>query len=132
MSIDSPDLRCLNAAEREALALLAVGHTAKSIATLTGRSEGAINERLREARRKTGVSSSRELARLLRQQENRDEEIGVASRDVVDANLASPAGGLDRYFPKVAAMIAIFAVSGVRIPTKPATYSDTKPATAPM
>jgi DNA-binding CsgD family transcriptional regulator len=112
MTIDSPDLRCLNAAEREALALLAVGHTAKSIATLTGRSEGAINERLRDARRKTGVGSSRELARLLRQQENRDEVIGVASPDVANAHLASPAGGLDRHFPKVVAMIALLPIIG--------------------
>lgn len=73
-----PDLSTLNPAEREALALLAQGHTAKSIASITGRSVGSINERLREARRKTGVGSSRELARLFAAQENRDEQIGVA------------------------------------------------------
>ncbi|MBN8809286.1 MAG: hypothetical protein J0I47_13775 [Sphingomonas sp.] len=66
MPADPLDLTSLNAAEREALALLASGHTAKSIATLTGRTEAAVNERLRDARRKTGVGSSRELARLLR------------------------------------------------------------------
>jgi DNA-binding CsgD family transcriptional regulator len=72
------DFGKLNAAERTALTLLARGHTAKSIATLTDRSVGAVNERLREARRKTGVGSSRELARMFAAQENRDELIGVA------------------------------------------------------
>lgn len=50
------DFGKLNAAERTALSLLARGHTAKSIANLTDRSVGAVNERLREARRKTGVA----------------------------------------------------------------------------
>jgi len=78
-----PDLSSLNPAEREVLALLAQGHTAKSIANLTGRTEGSVNERLREARRKTGVASSRELARLLAEApspKNRDEQIGMACR----------------------------------------------------
>lgn len=74
----TPDLHLLSDAERQVLALLAQGHTAKSIAAATGRTENAVNERLREARRKTGVGSSRELARLLAQ-ENRDEEIEVAA-----------------------------------------------------
>ncbi|MET0308754.1 MAG: hypothetical protein ABW023_08615 [Sphingomonas sp.] len=73
------DLSALNQGERAALALLAQGHTAKSIAQLTGRSVTSVNERLREARRKTGAGSSRELARLLLAQENRDKQIGVAS-----------------------------------------------------
>ena len=55
----------LSAKELEILRLLAGGHTVKSIAAGLGRSEASINERLREARRKTGVGSSRELARLL-------------------------------------------------------------------
>lgn len=92
------DLSSLNTAEREVLTLLSQGHTAKSIAVLTGRSEGAVNERLREARRKTGVGSSRELARLHAAQENRDELIGVAADDGVGAApgpeaAAGPAGG---------------------------------------
>jgi DNA-binding NarL/FixJ family response regulator len=41
------DFGKLNAAERTALSLLAQGHTAKSIANLTDRSVGAVNERLR-------------------------------------------------------------------------------------
>lgn len=73
-----PDLSRLSDAERRALLLLAQGHTAKSAAALLGASEAAVNERLREARRKTGVGSSRELARLV-SQESRDEKIGVAT-----------------------------------------------------
>ena len=77
------DFGKLNAAERTALSLLAQGHTAKSIANLTDRSVGAVNERLREARRKTGVGSSRELARMLFAQENRDEFIGVSNAPAI-------------------------------------------------
>lgn len=71
------DLARLNPGEREVLRLLGDGHTAKSIASLTGRSVVSVNERLRQARRKTGVTSSRELARLLKAQKNRHDEIGM-------------------------------------------------------
>lgn len=63
--------------ELEALSLLAAGHTAKTIATRLGSSEYAINERLREARRKTGIGSSRELARLLDAQKIWDKKIDL-------------------------------------------------------
>lgn len=86
-----PDFTPLNPAEREILTLLAQGHTAKSIASLTGKTAGSVNERLREARRKTGVASSRELARLLAQADspkNRDEQIGVGASHTPDASQA--------------------------------------------
>ena len=73
------DLAKLNPGEREVLLLLGDGHTAKSISSLTGRSVTSVNERLRQARRKTGVASSRELARLLKTPKNGDEEIGMAA-----------------------------------------------------
>jgi DNA-binding CsgD family transcriptional regulator len=79
MAVRPIDLAALNPAERAVLRLLARGHTAKSIAAAERVTVGAVNERLREARRKTGVGSSRELARLLAAQENRDEKIGVAA-----------------------------------------------------
>src|SRR5918993_5328038 len=72
------DLSRLNEAERQVLYLLAEGHTAKSIASELGSTPAAVNERLREARRKTGVGSSRELARVLKSQESRHDEMGVA------------------------------------------------------
>jgi len=73
-----PDLSHLSDAERRVLLLLAQGHTAKSAATTLGTTEAAVNERLREARRKTGVGSSRELARRV-SLETRDEKIGMAT-----------------------------------------------------
>jgi DNA-binding CsgD family transcriptional regulator len=84
------DFGKLSAAERTALNLLAQGHTAKSIANLTDRSVGAVNESLREARRKTGVGSSRELARMFAAQENRDEFIGMAPVSAADPKLHPP------------------------------------------
>ncbi|WP_426261029.1 helix-turn-helix domain-containing protein [Sphingomonas sp. DC1100-1] len=68
----------LTEAERQILALLAAGHTAKTAAAALGLSVHGVNERLREARRKTGAGSSRDLARALAAQENCDAKIGVA------------------------------------------------------
>jgi DNA-binding CsgD family transcriptional regulator len=94
----------LNETERRVLRLLAEGHTAKSIAAATGCSPAAVNERLREARRKTGIGSSRELARLLRAQENRDDEKGLAPPDGATAAEA-------RQVPRRAARQGVFAMS---------------------
>jgi DNA-binding CsgD family transcriptional regulator len=66
--------------ELEILRLLAGGHTVKSIAAQLERSEASINERLREARRKTGLGSSRELARLIAEQKIWDEKIDLSQR----------------------------------------------------
>lgn len=68
----------LNPVERELLILLGRGHTAKTIANLKGLSVAAVNERFRAARRKTGLGSSREIARLLTAQENRHDFIELA------------------------------------------------------
>ncbi len=51
--------------EKEALRLLFVGHDAKSSAAQLGISVHTVNDRLRHARRKLRVSSSREAARML-------------------------------------------------------------------
>ena len=72
----SPD--ALTDKELEILRLLAGGHTVKSIAARLDRSEASINERLREARRKTGVGSSRELARQLDAQKIWDKNIDLS------------------------------------------------------
>jgi len=81
-------LAALSEGERRVLALLAAGHTAKSIAAELDMSVNAVNERLRDARRKTGAGSSRELARALAAgrapQESRDDFVGMAM---------APAGG---------------------------------------
>lgn len=59
------DPTTLSQREKEALRLLLVGHDAKSIASTLGLSVHTVNDRLRDARRKLGVSSSREAARRL-------------------------------------------------------------------
>ncbi len=55
----------LTVKEKEALRLLLAGHDAKSSAARLDISVHTINDRLRNARRKLGVSSSREAARIL-------------------------------------------------------------------
>jgi len=93
-SDDSPKpLDGLTAGEREVLILLAHGHTAKTIATSLGLSVAAVNERLRGARRRTGAGSSRELARMVVQQ-NRDDFSGLAATDgpASGSGAAAPTG----------------------------------------
>jgi DNA-binding CsgD family transcriptional regulator len=80
----------LNASEQELLLLLGRGHTAKSIATLKDLTEPAVNERFRSARRKTGIGSSREIARLLVARENRDDFIGLAEPYAAPPGLPRP------------------------------------------
>lgn len=58
-------VRGLTEKERATLRLMLRGHDAKSIARAHGLSVHTVNERLRDARRKLDVSSSREAARLL-------------------------------------------------------------------
>lgn len=77
--------------ELEILHLLAAGHTVKSIAVRLGRSEASINERLRDARRKTGVGSSRELARLLDAQKIWDTKIDLALQRSAANGVEQPA-----------------------------------------
>ena len=77
--------------ELEVLRLLAAGHTAKTIAHRLGRSEASINERLRDARRKTGVGSSRELAHILDAQEIWDKKIDLPAGELTGDSVAQPA-----------------------------------------
>jgi len=58
--------------EKQTLRLIVRGHDAKSTARSLGLSVHTINERLRDARRKMAVSSSREAARLLLEAERAD------------------------------------------------------------
>ena len=79
-------LQKLSEREKETLRLLRDGHDAKSIARQMELSVYTVNERLRDARRLLGVSTSREAARLLGEAEGHDRvslgdnEIGVAER----------------------------------------------------
>jgi DNA-binding CsgD family transcriptional regulator len=125
------DLSRLNDAECRVLRLLAEGHTAKSIATELGTTPAAVNERLREARRKTGVGSSRELARLFKAQENRHEQIGVGRGRPAEAALSQPDAEPWRPRTGVFAMIALSVVAAAAAATlmsqAPATTNDIDP-----
>jgi DNA-binding CsgD family transcriptional regulator len=103
----------LNDRELEVLRLLAAGHTVKTIAVELGRSEASIHERLREARRKTGVGSSRELARRLRDQENWDRNIDLPVA-AVSANDPGQPGSSGRPASKgIAAMLIVTSLAGL-------------------
>jgi DNA-binding CsgD family transcriptional regulator len=81
----------LTAREKETLRLLFAGHDAKSIARHLSLSVHTVNERLRDARRKLNVSSSREAARLLAEREGPnslgDNRIGVGGPRPVGVRL---------------------------------------------
>lgn len=131
------DVGRLNDAERQVLYLLAEGHTAKSIANELGSTPAAVNERLREARRKTGVGSSRELARLLKSQENRHEQMGMASKPPTTAAFPQPDAEPWRPQTGVVAMLTLFLVAAAGAATlmsqSPATGDDVDPLVgAPM
>ena len=76
--------------EKGTLRLLLSGHDAKSIARQLGLSVHTIHERLRDARRKMSVSSSREAARLLHQIEGPPPEL-LGEKPIGDAAPAIPA-----------------------------------------
>ena len=58
------DVSALLEREKDVLRLLLVGHDAKSIARHLDLSTHVVNERLRDARRKLGVSSDIEMTKL--------------------------------------------------------------------
>ena len=99
--------RALTEKEKQTLRLIAHGHDAKSTACSLGLSVHTINERLRDARRKMAVSSSRQAARLLLEAEGAhpassppnlsgDMDFGEdASRHPMDQDMA-PLGGVRR------------------------------------
>lgn len=78
------DVDRLTDKERETLRLLLAGHSAKSVAQELDLSVYTVNDRLREARKKLGVSSSKEAARLLAQHDQSernsyaDKGLGIA------------------------------------------------------
>jgi DNA-binding CsgD family transcriptional regulator len=91
------DLDTLTEKERQTLRLLLRGHDAKSSARELGLSVHTVNERLRDARRKLGVTSSREAARRLLAEENDtpenlgDTALGDASAIPAAASVMAPA-----------------------------------------
>lgn len=74
------DLARLTEREKDVLRLLARGHDAKSAAAALGLSVHTVNERLRDARGKLGVTSSREAARVLSDAERTQETCAKSFR----------------------------------------------------
>lgn len=91
----SAGYQALTEKERETLRLIVRGHDAKSIARHLGLSVHTVNERLRDARRKLQVSSSREAARLVLAREGEDPQklVDKQLREAAE-QLAMSGGGL--------------------------------------
>ena len=97
------DFWALTEKEKQTLRLIVRGHDAKSVARSLDLSVHTINERLRDARRKMAVSSSREAARLLLEAEGDpggltpemlgDTQIGADARVAGADHGAAPIGG---------------------------------------
>ena len=98
----SAGLQALTEKEKQTLRLIVRGHDAKSMARHLGLSVHTVNERLRDARRKLEVSSSREAARLLLDTEGEapqshvDKQIGEAAGADAVAGPVEPDGGTGR------------------------------------
>lgn len=93
--------------EREVLRLLTHGHDVKSAAASLGLSVHTVTERLRDARAKTGASSSRGAARLLAECEHTGKAVPTQS------GVRSPGGVADQpIVPPVAA------TDGSRFPSR--------------
>lgn len=141
--------QALSEREKETLRLLLRGHDAKSIARDLGLSIHTVNERLRTARRKMGVSSSREAARLLAAGE-RDDPQFLANKQLGDAKATNGmreggpsekrrrvgssylwlAGGMLTMLLIVAAMLSL-GFHGRQEPPTPVAATAPAPATSP-
>ncbi|KQN09998.1 LuxR family transcriptional regulator [Sphingobium sp. Leaf26] len=120
MSMQMTDMGwTLTEKEKQTLRLIVRGHDAKSIARSLGLSVHTINERLRDARRKMAVSSSREAARLLLEAEGGDGQGAAFPNCVGDTEIgedaaatpadqdAAPTGGAGRAVRPVRIIIGV-------------------------
>jgi len=132
-----PDLDALTEKEKQTLRLIVRGHDAKSVAVTLGLSVHTINERLRDARRKLAVSSSREAARLLLDAEAPenlgDTRIGddgrAAANDVGEAPVIG-AGTARRRLPiLIGVMLMTFALGLLALALVPGTTQAPPAAT---
>lgn len=124
-------LASLTDKELEVLRLLSTGHTVKSIAAHLGRSEASINERLRDARRKTGIGSSRELARLVDDiQKNWDRKIGLPAGQAPDETAGQARQARRQLSKGTIIMLSIFTAAAITL-TALATNSADEASTPP-
>jgi DNA-binding CsgD family transcriptional regulator len=135
--------------EKQTLRLIVRGHDAKSTARHLGLSVHTVNERLRDARRKLEVSSSREAARLLLDKEGEgpqklgDKQMGDAAAvqpvtiDVTDP-VEMPAFGMSSrvvwLIAGVVIMSVVVAILALAVLPQSATTSASSqaPAAAPV
>lgn len=107
----SAGLEGLTEKEKQTLRLIVRGHDAKSIARHLGLSVHTVNERLRDARRKLEVSSSREAARMLLATEgdspekSADKQIGEALA-AADVEQGAAPGAAQGRTQRLASLIA--------------------------
>jgi len=128
----------LTSKEKETLRLILRGHDAKSSARALDLSVHTINGRLRDARRKLGVTSSKEAARRLLAEEGRDslvdENLGAASGEG-DAHSSGFSNGAHpghrRITGGILAMSAILALALAAAVAHDPTPSVAPPDTAP-
>jgi DNA-binding CsgD family transcriptional regulator len=128
----------LTSKEKETLRLILRGHDAKSSARALDLSVHTINGRLRDARRKLGVTSSKEAARRLLAEEGRDfladEELGAAPEEGEAQSSGSSNGahsGHRRITGGILAMSAILALALAAAVAHDPTPSISPPDTAP-
>lgn len=128
----SAGFQALTEKEKQTLRLIVRGHDAKSIARHLDLSVHTVNERLRDARRKLQVSSSREAARLLLDCEDDDpqnlvdKQIGEAGRPphVEEAAASGPGKGLIAGVLLMSIMIGLLALSLTADGTAPSTTTN--------
>ncbi|KLE34227.1 helix-turn-helix domain-containing protein [Aurantiacibacter luteus] len=101
----------LSEKERETLRLILHGHDAKSMAAELDLSVHTVNERLRNARRKLDVTSSKEAARLLFERESGAPHF-LGHKTLGDVDGAAPGDGKGRArIPRVAIVAGAFAMT---------------------
>ncbi len=134
-----PGVEALTEKEKQTLRLLLVGHDAKSIARHFDLSVHTINERLRDARRKLSVSSSKEAARLLREAEGLPPETigdvpfgdaGLAPRDQ-HGSQPLPSSRLQRGWVWAAGGTIMIAVTAVLLALTAPVQAPVAPSVAP-
>ncbi len=123
--------------EKQTLRLIVCGHDAKSIARTQGLSVHTINERLRDARRKMAVSSSREAARMLLEAEGGsvtpqslgDSPIGDDLRAPTADQVGAPTPGAERNRSLIlTGVLMTLALGLLALTTLP--FTTTAPSTA--
>jgi DNA-binding CsgD family transcriptional regulator len=123
--------------EKDALRLLLRGHDAKSSARALGLSVHTVNERLRDARRKLGVTSSREAARRLLEAEGEapemlgDKALGEAPEAPARHTAEAAAGrwaGPRRALTLAGVLAMSLLIAALFLPTSPLSLTATAPA----